>query len=337
MSGGSSSAVAWYSRLEPAETPSVLSPPDDPRLANVIERWRGDAAALRPGRAVLVGFPVDEGVRRNGGRVGAADAPNEVRKWLIRLTPRDGASGTDLGPEPPLDAGNIRPGPGLEGSQVALGEIVAGLLTRGAVPVVIGGGHETAYGHFLGYAQAGKSVGIVNLDAHLDVRSWSDGLGHSGSPFRQAMEHSSQAFQGRNYVCLGAQSHSVSHAHFAYAVERGARVAWCEDVRNRLVETFASEVHRLARDQCQIYVTVDADVVAQADVPGVSAPNPSGLAGAEVLRLARTAGRMPAIASFELVEINPRLDRDGQSARWGALVIWQFLMGLADRARQANT
>jgi len=86
---------------------------------------------------------------------------------------------------------------------------------------VLGGGHETAYGHFLGYVGAKKKVGTLNIDAHLDVRPCSDGLGHSGSPFRQALEHPTQPLAGDHYVCLGAQPHSVSHAHWKYVLERG--------------------------------------------------------------------------------------------------------------------
>jgi arginase family enzyme len=40
---------------------------------------------------------------------------------------------------------------------------------------------------------------------------------------------------------------------------------------------------------------------------------------------------MAGVSSFELVEISPPLDRDGQSARWAALTVWQFLAGLASR------
>jgi formiminoglutamase len=80
-----------------------------------------------------------------------------------------------------------------------------------------------------------------------------------------------------------------------------------------------------------VYVTLDADAVRAADVPGVSAPNPVGLEGAEVAAWARLAGQSPAVASFDVVEINPRHDRDGQSARWAALVVWNFLVGLARR------
>src|SRR5205814_1673599 len=117
------------SRLEPLRRPEdVLRRPDDPRLGEVIETWTGDAAALRPGRAVLVGFPQDEGVRRNHGRPGAAEAPHELRRWLHRLTPYDGAADVDLAAAPPLDLGDVRVAGTLEETQEALGEVVAAVL-----------------------------------------------------------------------------------------------------------------------------------------------------------------------------------------------------------------
>src|SRR5262245_52579389 len=149
MSGASSSEAGWSTLLEPAHPPDDLPRrPDDPRLGASVEFWDGDPAALRPGRAVLVGFPQDEGVRRNGGRPGAAEAPDAIRHWLYRLTPWDGRTGTNLARLPPLDLGNLRLRGGLEETQHDLGRVIAALLERGAVPVVLGGGHETAYGHF---------------------------------------------------------------------------------------------------------------------------------------------------------------------------------------------
>jgi arginase family enzyme len=67
-------------------------------------------------------------------------------------------------------------------------------------------------------------------------------------------------------------------------------------------------------------------------MPGVSAPNAAGLSGDEVLSCARLAGQSAQVTSFDLVEINPALDRDGLSARWGALALWNFLIGLALRS-----
>jgi formiminoglutamase len=280
---------------------------------------------------VLIGFPQDEGVRRNHGRAGAAAAPAEIRRWFYRLTPWDGAGGADLAALSLLDLGNVRIAGDLEETQETLGEVVGGVLEAGAVPVVLGGGHETTFGHYLGYVRAGLPVGIVNLDAHLDVRPLAAGRGHSGSPFRQALEHPRLPLPPGRYLCLGAQPHAVSREHLRYVTERGCPVYWAADVAGTLEHVFDRECGRLRAGGCPVCLTLDADVVRSADVPGVSAPNPLGLSGAEVAACARRAGATPGVASMDLVEINPLFDRDGLSARWAALALWHFLTGLALR------
>ncbi len=287
---------------------------------------------MKPGRGVIVGFPQDEGVRRNHGRPGAAEAPDEIRRWLYRLSTWSGDSGPDLTDAPPLDAGNLRLEGTLEESQQALGEVVGGILGRGAVPIVLGGGHETAYGHYLGYLAAGIEVGIINVDAHLDVRPLIDGQGHSGSPFRQMLEHPTKPMPGGRYACLGAQPHAVSFQHYDYAREKGCIIRWHGHLLPPSLKLqLAEQGDRLAADGCRIYLTIDADAVQIADVPGVSAPNPTGLTGQAVIDAVGLAGQAPQVASLDLVEINPRFDRDGQSARWGAILVWNFLMGLLSR------
>jgi formiminoglutamase len=286
---------------------------------------------LRRNQPVLIGFPQDEGVRRNGGRIGAAAAPGEIRKRLYALTPWDCRRNVDLGAAGLFDMGNVCVTVDLEASQAALGEVVAAVLTARAVPIVLGGGHETAYGHYLGYANLRLPVAIVNVDAHLDVRPCVEGQGHSGSPFRQALEHATYPLPGKRYTCLGAQPFSVSRAHAEYLRQAGGSIGWAADVRGRLVEHLTNLFSRAVTEGCQTYVTVDADAVATADVPGVSAPNALGLSGVEVCEAARVAGAAGGVASFEVVEVNPAVDRDGQSSRWAALVVWHFLAGLAGR------
>ena len=332
MSGESSNVAEWFTRLEPAVRPDFLPRrPDDPRLGEVVEFWSGEPEALRRKRAVIIGFPQDEGVRRNGGRVGAAEAPREIRRLLYRLTPWDVMSDTNLSDDPPLDVGNVRIDGMMEHSQNTLGGVVAAVLNVGAVPIVIGGGHETAFGHFLGYAKSNRLVGVINIDAHLDLRPEINGMGHSGSPFRQAMEHCPFRLFGENYVCIGAQPHSVSKEHWEYAQRHNCTVLWNTGLRPRVATCVTKQITALQKKGCQVYLSVDADAVRLVDVPGVSAPSVLGLAGDEVIHCVRLAGRSAAVASFDLVEINPRFDRDGQSCRWAALAIWHFLIGLAQR------
>jgi formiminoglutamase len=340
MSGRSSSPGGWWSGLEPAAAELVRGrgDPDDPRLGDVARRWDGGEPPLRPGAPALVGFPCDEGVRRNGGRPGAAEAPNAIREYLYRLTAWDGVTGADLSCVGLVDLGNVRAGADLEGAQRLLGEAVAGVLRAGAVPVVLGGGHETAFGHFLGYAGAGIEVGIVNVDAHLDVRPYPDG-GHSGSPFRQALEHPGRPLGPGRYAVVGAQRQSVARAHAEFVARHGGRVHWLPvpTPPDWATDVLATELDRLTTDAGTVLVSVDADAFRQADVPGVSAPAPAGLDGAAWPVLAFRAGAHPGVRSLELVEVNPRFDRDGQTARWAALGVRQFVAGLAARRQRGGS
>jgi formiminoglutamase len=331
MSNASSNAAAWFTRLEPKSPPDLVRRPDDPRLGECVTFWQEGMPELWAGRPVLIGFPQDEGVRRNRGRTGAADAPAAIRHRLYRLTPWDAVHDADLAALDMLDLGDVRCGSGLEESQQALAEVIAAILTAGAVPIVLGGGHETAYGHYLGYVHASRPAAIVNFDAHLDVRPLIDGCGHSGSPFRQALEHPNQPLRGDRYVVLGAQPLAVAREHLHYVQSQGGVVHWAEEVRDQSESILREECQRLESDIGSVYVTLDCDVVNQADVPGVSAPNPLGLPGPAVVVCAAAAGECPAVSSFDLVEINPSFDRDGQSARWAAAVVWHFLSGLSRR------
>lgn len=311
MSGESTSAAG-----------SSSARPDDPRLGQVVTAWtRGDPLAGRP---VIIGFPQDEGVRRNGGRVGAAGAPALIRRYLHRLVaiPALGV----------LDAGDISITADLEASQDALAEVVADVLRQGGIPIVLGGGHETAYGVFLGHQRAGQPVAMLNLDAHLDVRPTLDGLGHSGSPFRQMLDHPAHPLSGDAYACIGAQPYSVSVQHLDEVRKRGGLVKWSEAVRGGLALAIREWSEQRTPTGAGVHLSVDADVVSAADVPGVSAPNPTGLSGWEVAAACQQAGELPSTRSLELVELNPRFDVDDRSSRWGAVAVWHFLAGLALRS-----
>jgi formiminoglutamase len=309
---------------------------DDPRLDRVIVRAPVALEGLRPGRPLLLGFPVDEGVRRNGGRIGAAAAPDAIRAWLYRLTATDAFSGLDLRLLAPLDMGNVRPGSTLEESQQALGLIVGQILATGAVPIILGGGHETAFGHYLGYCNAGLHPAIVNLDAHLDVRPTLDGLGTSGSPFRQAMLHETAPLEAGRYACLGIQPQATSQEHWNFCNTRGHTLIPIDTMRENSVASFSEACNQIGQTGAPIYLSVDADVACAADVPGVSAPNPAGMSGHALLACARLAGTNQQVRSFDLVEINPLFDIDGRSARWAATMVWHFLMGLCARKHHAR-
>jgi formiminoglutamase len=302
----------------PTDVPETTD--DDPRLGHWLTR-QDDADEAR---VVIVGFPTDEGVRRNNGRTGAAAGPEALRRMLYRLTP------DPLRPQAfihflktMVDLGDLPPSGDLERDQQRLGDVLAPYFERGAVAIVIGGGHETSFGHFLGYAGAGLDTGILNWDAHPDVRPLRDGKGHSGSPFRQALEHSSGRCTG--YTAAGLQPHSVAASHLRYLQSQEATVLWRQDLSRAVIESVYEDIHT------PTFATFDLDAVDAGSAPGVSAPGTGGLAADLWLHAAYLAGRSEHITSIDVVELNPNYDADERTARLAALTVWYFLRGLAER------
>jgi len=293
--------------------------PDDPRVGKLLgTRLAPDEAP----KALILGFPSDEGVRRNGGRVGAAGGPRAIRAALYRLAadPRLEQFEDFLGRT--RDLGDLEISRNLEADQEHLGEALAPYLEAGVFVIVLGGGHETSYGHFLGYARAGKKVDILNWDAHPDVRELKQGQGHSGSPFRQAIEHPSGAC--RRYSVAGLQPQSVALAHYQFVQQHG-RAVWRDEVTRATIEELYQAVAP------PTLVSFDLDAVVESEAPGVSAPNGAGLPSELWLAAANAAGRSPSVTSADVVEENPAFDQDGRTARLAALTVWWLLRGRAEQ------
>lgn len=118
---------------------------DDPRLGDLLLR-NADGATLDV--AVLF-FPNDEGVRRNGGRVGAARGPEAFLACVQRTGAlRNVEHGIDISALRVATVGDPKPHGlfvALEEQHEQLTARVARAIATGAVPFVIGGGNDQSY------------------------------------------------------------------------------------------------------------------------------------------------------------------------------------------------
>lgn len=306
-------------RINPPGVTAPESAADDPRIGRLLgSRLRGGQVPS----AVLIGFPSDEGVRRNGGRVGAAQGPTAIRAAFYRLVSDPRSNHLDDLLTRTRDLGDLEVSGDVESDQRSLGDALAPHLAQGTFAIVLGGGHETSYGHFLGYVRGNRPVDILNWDAHADVRDLAGGMAHSGSPFRQAIQDRSRAC--RRYTVAGLQPHSVARSHLEFIQQHG-RAVWRNEISRETIDT----LYRGTRDPT--LVSFDLDAVNAAEAPGVSAPNAGGLPGELWLAAAYGAGRASVVGSADVVELNPAVDRDGQTARLAALTVWWLLRGRAER------
>jgi formiminoglutamase len=186
----------------------------------------------------------------------------------------------------------------------------AALLARELFPIAIGGGHDLTFPFVRAVAARFPKLAGLYFDAHLDVRE-TDG---SGMPFRRLVEDC-----GISALHLhGFRSIVNSRAHFAWFKAQGGK-------------TYAATAPVTLPRARHLFVSFDLDVLDAAQAPGVSAPNPAGWTVREAEAWVQACGADPRVRCFDLMELNPKHDPAGHTARVAAHLFLGFLAGFVTR------
>lgn len=301
-------------------------------------------------RVGLVGFACDQGVRRNQGRVGARHAPPLIRhafgKLPVLAELQDRFDDTlsallyDAGDVVCDDNDNFAKQI-LEEAQQHYADQITAIIKNKSLAVGLGGGHAMAYGSFLGLWQvlqqaaddsdnrhAIPSIGIINFDAHLDIRAADTAT--SGTPFRQIAEHLEQNHQPFHYCCIGVSRLSNTAALFDRAEQLGVHIISDKDCAYQPWETLAEQIKAFINQVDVLYLTIDMDSLPASVVPGVSAPAAYGIDLRFVERAVTLIMSSKKVKVADIAEINPTYDIDNQSckvaARLLATIIEQHLL-----------
>ncbi len=301
----------WQGRVDAADGDAGL------RWHQIVEPWRAGAAR----GVALLGFASDEGVRRNQGRIGAAQGPQALRRMLANLPVHERFALYDAGDV-------ICAGDALEAAQDDYAVRAAALLDEGHLVVGLGGGHEIAWASYRAVARsramraAGAKLGILNFDAHFDLRK--DERANSGTPFLQALDHAAANGLRVEYRCLGVSEASNTRALFDRARERG--VVWrCDDALTLLaLDARAAELADWLRTIDHLYLTVCLDVLPAWVAPGVSAPAARGVAPEVLEPLIALAAGSGKLRLADIAELCPPHDIDGRTARVAARIVWRI-------------
>lgn len=261
----------------------------------------------------LLGFACDEGVRRNLGRVGAALGPQAFRTQFGKLACHKPNSWVFY------DAGDISCDHDLAKAQNELGQAVKKLRALNYLPILIGGGHEIAFGHYLGLEE--KDLAIINFDAHFDLRPTSKAMKESsGTPFRQIAERRKLEGLDFDYTVIGVQKTSNTRSLFEAAQELKVVSVFADDIHQDLTAAI-KQVADLVAHKKAIYLTICLDVIAENFAPGVSAPQIFGLSPWQVAQLLKPIVASNRIISFDIAELSPPHDENHRTARLAAELV----------------
>jgi formiminoglutamase len=320
--------MSWITRYLPPDPNQWRGRPDTPQnslffqIIQMMNLLEGRFFEITRPTFALVGFRCDEGIRRNHGRVGAAEGPAAIRHTLGRLPIQK--HNFDV-----FDAGSITCADGdLEESQRALGSVVSMLLEHGIQPIVLGGGHELAWGHYQGISRVYPydSLGIVNFDAHFDMRPLSDDhLGSSGTPFLQIAKAHESANRRFDYNVVGVQHSGNTRQLFETARAYKTNVILADDLHSGQQQKCFDFIDRIIDQNEMVYMSICLDVFAAAVAPGVSASQPLGVMPWDIISFVRQLASSGKVVSCDIAELSPRYDVDHQTAKLAAILIYEFI------------
>jgi formiminoglutamase len=169
------------------------------------------------------------------------------------------------------------------------------------------------------------TVGIIQFDAHHDLRNTEDGGPTNGTPFRRLIEEGH--LKGEHLIQIGIRNYANAKAYHDYAIEQGVTVYTMKDVRQQpMTELINNALNQLQDKVDTIYLSVDMDVLDQAYAPGCPAIGPGGMHPDTLTQAIETAVQHPKVHTMDIVEIDPTLDTRDMTSRVASLLIINSLL-----------
>jgi len=201
-----------------------------------------------------------------------------------------------------------------------------------SLPIVIGGDHSITFPAIRGINRArGQRIGLIQFDAHLDVRDTAYGGPSNGTPMRNLIE--SNTILGEDIVTIGLRSFANSLPYRRYAEHSGMTLFTATQVRQRGIEQILQWAVNYLSQKCDsIYVTFDVDVMDQSVVPGVPAIGPAGLPAIDLFYSAFTLGKCQKVAGMDMVCVDPTKDVRDVTSRVALHLFLHFASGYCLRS-----
>lgn len=280
------------------------------RFVNNIEELHSNSA-----RYVLLGIREDIGVRANYGKPGTSNAWKAALKSLVNIQVNRFNNPEDLILLGELDCENLmkkasnidnadpnyyaKLGDLVKQIDLLLAEIIEKIVSQNKIPIIIGGGHNNAYGNIKGSAKAlNDPINVVNIDAHTDLRQLEHR--HSGNGFSYAIEG--------QYL----RKYSVFGLHKNYTPEYIFQEMDLSDYMEYfLAEDIMKYPDEMGRrfQQC-LEMTDDAKFGLELDCDAIanfasSAKSPAGFSVNQIRNFIQTASKNESCCYFHICEAAP--------------------------------
>jgi agmatinase len=172
-------------------------------------------------------------------------------------------------------------------------QAISKALLLSKIPVILGGEHTVSVGAFNSFIKNGKKPGIVQIDAHADLRDSYEGSRFSHAcVMKRALDFDLDIFQ------LGIRSLSPYEAELRK--EKKIKYIDAKDLNKKIPEKILPDDFPE-----EIYLTIDVDGLDPSIMPSTGTPEPGGLMWYQTLEIIEKISKQKKITGFDLVELAP--------------------------------
>jgi agmatinase len=285
------------------------------------DTFSGLSVPINESRYVVVGVPFDH---TSTYRAGSRFAPRSIRDASLNIETISMRTGIDIEQVPIHDAGDLHVVYDVSETLRRLTQVSTDILSTERMPIFIGGEHTITLGAIRSLP---RSVGVVSLDAHGDLR---DEYGGSKVSHATVLRRISDVVGTDAVLVCGMRAlckeelDFVKEHHIAHFTPCEIREQGLAKVRER-VKDFGSRFNHT-------YLTIDTDVLDPAFAPGVANPEFDGITPNELIEIASAVADERMIG-FDLVEVCPSYD-SGVTSVAAARIIFEVI-AQAEKARKS--
>jgi agmatinase len=176
-------------------------------------------------------------------------------------------------------------------------ELMDGAITKtlmlSKIPVILGGEHTVSVGAFNSFIKNGRKPGIVQIDAHADLRD-----SYEGSKFSHACVMKRALDFGLDIFQLGIRS--LSPYEVELRKEKNIKYIDAKDLNKKIPDKILPD-----NFPEEIYLTIDVDGLDPSIMPSTGTPEPGGLMWYETLEIIEKISTERKITGFDIVELAP--------------------------------
>lgn len=281
---------------------------------------------------VLLGIPEDVGIRANLGRPGASSAWNSAIESIANIQHNRFCKGNSI-----LILGQVDVSQEMEVAKKynekipeerkelfkiveqidkEVSHIIFSIVKAGKVPIIIGGGHNNAYGNIKGTALAkGKAINAINFDAHSDFRIL-EGR-HSGNGFSYAFE---EGFLKKYFVFGLHESYtSKSVLDTIKKLDDRVRINTYDEIKIRHQKNFSQELFQANEFIKNDFYGLEIDLDAIPNI-ATSAMTTSGFSVEELRQFVSYFAKNQNVSYLHICEGAPSLGEEKNNHLIGKLI-----------------